>query len=248
MNSFKCPLFALLFSNLSFVIFSDMGILRLCCSFFGVCCNDGDFFRQIQKFRRLLRRVHCSPWKNISSQSIFINLEILCFVVTLWVVVCGLYTFLFVGLVGIFWKRSNQSSSSATFLIMEQFKVSTTTLASTSDTPKRSRTDIFSVFGVERISLSLVLHVVCMVIMLVLPVLVLLVLGLVMKTKTTATLSRLLSSSYSTSTVTTSPTPSQPDTFRYRHIKTDSDYHYYMRHFGYYLRHFGYDLDTVTTS
>lgn len=79
-------------------------------------------------------------------------------------------------------------------------------------------------------------------------VIVLPVLGLEMKTKTIPTRSRLSSSSYSTSTVTTFPTPSQSDTFCYRHLKTDSDYHSYLTHFGYYLRHSGYILDIVTIS
>lgn len=62
-----------------------------------------------------------------------------------------------------------------------------------------------------------------------------------MITKTASTRSRSSSSSYANS-----PISSQPDTFCYRHLKTDSEFHCYLRHFGYYLRHYGYIVDTVT--
>lgn len=154
-----CSLVAFLFSYLSFEKGYVMGILRLGCALY--CLIDGDVLRQIQKFRRLLRRVCCYLWGIVFSQPILNNLEILSFVVTLWVNDCGLYTVYMMGSVCNIWKRSKQITPSASFLISDQFKVSTTTSTLDSNTPRRSRSSIFYVCDAERIYSSLVLDLAC---------------------------------------------------------------------------------------
>lgn len=64
---FICP--ALLLSLVDFVIISVMGFLSLDHNLFDSRSKFGyDFLRQVQEFRRFIRRVHCFPVDRVSLQ------------------------------------------------------------------------------------------------------------------------------------------------------------------------------------